>query len=50
MLTEREHDALVRWYSQKEILDEAKRLIRARAWERLEEHLHMGCLKKPASS
>jgi len=44
MLTEREHDALVQWYSQKEILDETKRLIRAKAWERLEEHLHMRCL------
>lgn len=44
MLTEREHDALVQWYSQKEILDEAERLIRAKAWERLEEHLHMRCL------
>jgi len=44
MLTEREHDALVQWYSQKEILDVAERLIRAKAWERLEEHLHMRCL------
>jgi hypothetical protein len=44
MLTEREHDALVQWYSQKEILDETKRLVRAKAWERLEEHLHMRCL------
>ena len=44
MLTEREHDALIRWYSQKEILDEAKRLIRAKAWEQLEEDLHMRCL------
>ncbi len=44
MLTERESDALVRWYSQPEILDEAKRLIGAKEWEQLEEHLHMRCL------
>ena len=44
MLTQREHDALARWYSQQEILDETERLIRAQDWERLEEHLHMRCL------
>ena len=44
MLTERENDAPVRWYSQPKILDEAKRLIGAKAWEQLEEHLHMRCL------
>ena len=44
MLSEREHDALVRWYSQQEILDETKRLVRAEKWEQLEEHLHMRCL------
>jgi hypothetical protein len=44
MLSEREHDALVQWYSQPEILEEARRLIKAKEWEQLEEHLHMRCL------
>jgi hypothetical protein len=44
MLTDREHDALVQWYSQPEILDEARRLARAEQWEDLEEHLQMRCL------
>ncbi len=44
MLSEREHDALVQWYSQPAILDEARRLVQAEAWEDLEEHLQMRCL------
>jgi len=44
MLTKREHDALVRWYSQPTILDETKRLAQTKDWEQLDEHLTMRCL------
>ena len=44
MLTDREKDALRKWYRQNAVKSEAKRLIDAQAWEALEEHLHMRCL------
>jgi hypothetical protein len=44
MLTDREKEALLKWYRQDHVKAEAKRLIDQRAWEALEEHLHMRCL------
>jgi hypothetical protein len=44
MLTDREKDALRKWYRQDQVKSESKRLIDEQAWEALEEHLHMRCL------
>jgi hypothetical protein len=43
-MTDREKEALRRWYRRDDILTESKRLIDAELWEELEEHLHMRCL------
>lgn len=44
MLTDRERDALVRWYSQQHVLDRARELYDEEAHEDLEEFLHKKCL------
>lgn len=44
MLDDKQKDALRQWYRRQEILDEARRCIRDRYWEDLEEHLHMRSL------
>ncbi len=44
MLDEGQKAALGRWYRRPKVLDEARELIEGRAWEDLEEHLHMHCL------
>ena len=44
MLDDRQKDALRRWYSRPEIIDEARSLSRQERWEDLEEHVQMTAL------
>ena len=44
MLDDRQKDALRRWYSRPEIIDEARELSRQERWEDLEEHVQMTAL------
>jgi hypothetical protein len=44
MLDDKQKDALKRWYSRPEILDQAKDRIEKKYWEDLEELLHMRAL------
>jgi hypothetical protein len=44
MLDDRQKDALRRWYAQPKVLDEARRRIKDKYWEDLEEFLHMRAL------
>ena len=44
MLDDRQKDALRRWYSRPEIIDEARELSRQERWEDLEEHVQMAAL------
>ena len=44
MLDDRQKDALRRWYSRPEIIDEARELSREGRWEDLEEHVQMAAL------
>ena len=44
MLDDRQKDALRRWYSRPEIVDEARELSRQERWEDLEEHVQMTAL------
>ena len=44
MLDDRQKDALRRWYSRPEIIDEARRLSRQERWEDLEEYVQMVAL------
>ena len=44
MMDDRQKDALRRWYSRPEILDEARKLSRQERWEDLEEHVQMAAL------
>ena len=44
MLDDRQKDALRRWYSRPEIIDEARELSRQERWEDLEEHVQMPAL------
>jgi hypothetical protein len=44
MLDDRQKDALWRWYSRPEIIDEARELSRLESWEDLEEHVQMAAL------
>jgi len=41
MLSERQKDALRRWYARAEIVERARALHRAGRWEDLEEHVNM---------
>lgn len=44
MLNDRQKEALRRWYSRAEIIDEARELSRQERWEDLEEHVQMTSL------
>ena len=44
MLDDRQKDALRRWYSRPEVIDEARELSRQERWEDLEEHVQMAAL------
>jgi hypothetical protein len=44
VLNEREREALLRWYAQDKILDQARALYNDEQDEELEEYLHMLCL------
>jgi hypothetical protein len=40
MLTEAEHDAMTRWYSQERIIDEARKFLEREDYLDLEEYIH----------
>jgi hypothetical protein len=44
MLDDKQKEALRRWYSRPEVLDQAKERIEKKYWEDLEELIHMRCL------
>lgn len=44
MLTRKQRDAVALWYSQPHILEEARRLYDAKAYDELEMYLHKTCL------
>lgn len=44
MLSDKQKDGLGQWYRQPDILDEARRLVKAQEYESLEEHIQMRSL------
>jgi len=44
MLNEKEAEALRRWYRQDSVLGPVRRMLDAKEWDELEEHLQMRCL------
>ena len=44
MFTDKERDAVVRWYSEPQVLERARELYEAGQYEPLEEYLHKTCL------